>query len=715
MVCPVWRPAAAAAAQLTAILCTTTALAETEALDEVVVTATREGERLVKTPASIGVVKGETLRLDRPTHPSQMMSQVPGAAVAVTNGEGHTTAIRQPFTTSPVYLFLEDGIPIRSTGFFNHNALYETNIPQAGGVEVVRGPGSALYGSDAIGGVVNVLTRAPPSEFETGVSAEYGSNGWGRMLADTGSTHGNDSWRAALNLTHTDGWRDATDYDRGSGTLRWDRALAANSTLKTVFAFSEIDQQTGANSSLSETDYRDNPTTNYLPVAYRKVRAFRLSSAFERESGNNLYSVTPYLRHDSMELLASFQLNSDPNVSTDENDSFGLMAKWRRDFPETMRARLILGLDVDVSPGGREEDALVAQVSGTAPARRFSSVEPVGRIYEYDVTYMGIAPYLHAEISPTERWRVTAGVRYDHMSFDFDNQLAPGTIAVLAAGAPNNFPTATRIYGQADDTRIDFSHLSPKFGATYEFTPNTHGYVSYTHGFRAPSQSQLFRPSQSGTAEQALANMSSSLALKPIKANQAELGLRGVLGKLSYDAVIYDLRKEDDIVSQRDPVTTLTQSVNAGETRHYGVELGAGLPVAWGLRFDVAASYARHTYEDWVTSNADFSGNDMETAPRQISNVRLTWQTAETRPRVQLEWVNLGWYWLDAANTQRYPGHDLINFRSNWPITPTWSLFANVNNLTDRRYADSASLSSNQPVLSPGLPRAIYAGIEASW
>ena len=94
-----------------------------------------------------------------------MMSLVPGAAVGVTNGEGHTTAIRQPFTTSPVYLFLEDGIPIRSTGFFNHNALYEINIPQAGGVEVVRGPGTALYGSEAIGGVVNVLTRAPPSEF----------------------------------------------------------------------------------------------------------------------------------------------------------------------------------------------------------------------------------------------------------------------------------------------------------------------------------------------------------------------------------------------------------------------------------------------------------------------------------------------------------------------------------------------------------------------
>jgi outer membrane receptor protein involved in Fe transport len=644
-----------------------------------------------------------------------MMSQIPGAAVAVTNGEGHTTAIRQPFTTSPVYLFLEDGIPIRSTGFFNHNALYEINIPQAGGVEVVRGPGTALYGSDAIGGIVNVLTRAPPNEFESGVSGEYGRFGWGRVLVDSGSLTGSNGWRAGINLTHTDGWREATDYDRQSGTLRWDHSIGTTASLKSVFAFSNIEQQTGANSALIENDYLNNPTDNYLPVAYRNVQAFRLSSAYERESGNDLLSITPYLRHDSMELLASFQLNSDPNVATDENDSFGLMAKWRRDFPGAMRARLIVGTDIDVSPGGREEDALFASVTGAAPARRFDSVERAGRIYDYDVTYMGIAPYLHGEISPTERWRLTAGVRYDYLQFDFDNHLAPGTIAVPAAAAPNNFPTGARIYGQAQDTTIDFRHLSPKFGATYAFTPNLHGYASYTRGFRAPSQSQLFRPSQNSNEAQSLENMRSSLGLQPIKADQAELGLRGTAWNISYDVVIYELRKRDDIVSQRDPVTTLTQSVNAGETRHRGVELGAGSPIAAGFRFDLAASFARHTYEEWVTSAATFSGKDIETAPRQISNARLTWQTAEAAPRIQVEWVNLGWYWLDAANTQKYAGHDLINLRTNWPIGDSWSFFVNVNNVTDERYADSASLSNNQPVLSPGLPRAVYAGIEANW
>ena len=75
-----------------------------------------ERQRLVR--AAVGVIRKEAIDFTRPNHPSQIMGQIPGVAVAVTNGEGHTTAIRQPFTTNPVYLFLEDGIPIRSTGFF---------------------------------------------------------------------------------------------------------------------------------------------------------------------------------------------------------------------------------------------------------------------------------------------------------------------------------------------------------------------------------------------------------------------------------------------------------------------------------------------------------------------------------------------------------------------------------------------------------------------
>jgi iron complex outermembrane receptor protein len=100
-------------------------------LETLVVTGTREGRTVAETPATVDVLKGSTIARDKPLHPSQIMNQAPGVWVNVTGGEGHITAIRQPLTTSPVYLYLEDGVPTRSTGFFNHNALYEINVPQS--------------------------------------------------------------------------------------------------------------------------------------------------------------------------------------------------------------------------------------------------------------------------------------------------------------------------------------------------------------------------------------------------------------------------------------------------------------------------------------------------------------------------------------------------------------------------------------------------------
>ena len=700
------------------LLVATAQAQQPRALDEVVVTATRESGRLAETPASIGVIQGESLRQDRPTHPSQLLGQIPGTAVAVTNGEGHTTAIRQPFTTSPVYLFLEDGVPIRSTGFFNHNALYEINLPQSGGVEVVRGPGTALYGSDAIGGVINVLTREPPkTASEWSASGEIGSFGWQRLLASGGhaSETGHDSWRGSVNITHTDGWRDSTQYERQSGTFRWDSSFDSGATLRTVATYSGIDQQTGANSPLAESDYLNDPTRNYLPIAYRKVRALRLSGAYERENGAHLLSLTPYVRDDRMELLASFALNSDPTVSVDANRSFGVVAKWRVEGLGKYRARMILGADLDVSPGSREEDAVLANVTGSAPSRQFNAYTLAGRIYDYDVTFVGLSPYVHSEVSPTERWRITAGLRFDSLSYKFENHLDSDVVLIAAASGATNFPTGNRFYSQADSTTRRFSQLSPKFGTTFALNPHTSLFLSYNRGFRAPSQSQLFRPSSSANEAQALSSMRSSLDLKAIKASQIEVGIRGRLSNLSYDASIYDLKKQDDIVSQRDPDTTLSRTVNAGETRHRGVELGLGLSVADGLRIDVAATYVRHSYDDWVTSIASFSGNDIEQAPKYMGNARLTWQPRENGSRLQLEWTSMGPYWLDAGNTREYGGHNLLNLRSNWSLSPHWSIFGTVNNLLDRRYADSAQVSSNQPVLSPGLPRSYLAGVETSW
>ncbi|HTH17930.1 MAG TPA: hypothetical protein VL974_14830, partial [Magnetospirillum sp.] len=80
-------------------------------LQEFVVTGTREGELRSETPASISVISPGTLEEVKPAHPAEIMSRVPGAVIMQTNGEGHTTGLRQPIGTAAVYSYLEDGIP----------------------------------------------------------------------------------------------------------------------------------------------------------------------------------------------------------------------------------------------------------------------------------------------------------------------------------------------------------------------------------------------------------------------------------------------------------------------------------------------------------------------------------------------------------------------------------------------------------------------------
>lgn len=687
-------------------------------LGEVTVTGTREATPLSETSAAIGVIKGKDIKFTNPSHPKELLGQIPGVSINVTNGEGHTTGIRQKIGTDPVYLYLEDGIPIRATGFFNHNALYEVNIPQAGGIEVVKGVGSALYGSDAIGGTINILTKTPEAQSGAGFSAEAGSHGWYRLLGNANSGQQEmGALRADVNVSHTDGWRVKTAYDRLSGNLRWDYAPDGVSVLKTIFGYTRIDQQTGANSALTPFEFENTPTVNARSVAYRKVDALRLSTNLDRELGpNTLVSITPYFRHNYMDLNGSFNFSAsnttgDARIEKTDVTSLGVLAKWRRDFPDAMRARVIAGLDLDYSPGKRSEDALDftgCTVAGTAvSAQKFNCYAVGPRIYDYDVTYQSASPYLHTEFSPVERLRVTAALRYDTMSYKMTNNLPVGDLPVTVGAS-------TKHYWQNAGTSRSFAKASPKLGVNFALTPATHVYASYNQGFRAPGEGNLFRAGVDTSALRAQTKANDALLLNPIKAEQYELGVRMDARGWSYDLTAYSLKKRDDILNQKDPTNQTTIATNNGSTRHQGVELGLGGPLAAHWRFDLAYSYASHVYENWITSTTNLSGKNIESAPHLVANTRLSWSPTAAAT-AQFEWVKMGSYWLDAANTGKYGGHDLYNLRADYKMEKGVSLFGRLMNLTDKRYADSAAGTGAAPTLSPGLPRTLFAGIEAKW
>ena len=134
-------------------------------LDEVIVTATRTPQSLRDYAGSVSVVSSADGELVGSTHHSEIINRAAGAKIQRNNGQESLTAIRSPVLSGPgscgVFLFLENSVPIRPTGFCNVNELFEVNTEQARSIEVLRGPAGVVYGSGAMHGAVNVIQAAP--------------------------------------------------------------------------------------------------------------------------------------------------------------------------------------------------------------------------------------------------------------------------------------------------------------------------------------------------------------------------------------------------------------------------------------------------------------------------------------------------------------------------------------------------------------------------
>ena len=666
-------------------------------IEDVVITGTREAQPLKETPATVNAVKGEEIKTVKPTHPSEVMNRVPGVYINSTGGEGHVTSIRQPLTTNPVYLFLEDGIPVRSTGFFNHNALYEVNMPAADRIEVIKGTGTALYGSDAIGGTINTMTRPAPLTPEIEVNPEIGGYDWYRLLLSGGNTWDDDGLRLDFNKTHSGEWRERKRYDRYSTTLRWDHLFSGDTNAKTILAYSNIDQDTSGGAPLTRTDYDSRPTYSYHTFDYRRVEAFRISTTFEKElSEAKLISLIPYARWNKMDLLPEWGIfsvggnNYRGYESTTKFYSIGLMAKYRQDF-EPMRSRLIVGADLDHSPGKYDEKRLiVTRNTSTLKYTSFTYDTSTANNYDYNANFTGISPYAHIELSPAERLRITVGVRYDDMSYDYKNNMSVST----------NRPASTK---------KSFSHLSPKIGATYAFTGDVSIFASYNAGFRAPSSGDLFRAG--GTA-------TTSVDLKPINIDSYEAGIRSRVGNvITFDGSAYYMQKKDDIVTYK-PATGDNQRLNAGKTEHKGIEVGLETLSFNDVSLGVSYSYAEHSYTEWkVSTTTNYSGKEMSAAPRENLNTRLNYTPAFLNGGLmEFEWVRLESYWMGDENTVKYDGHDLLNPRASYNLNKEWEFYAKALNLTDKSYADRASKSgASEALFAPGQPRTFFAGLTYHW
>jgi outer membrane cobalamin receptor len=111
---------------------------ETHDLQQVIVTANREAGLRTEAPIAISKLTPKQIEEAKPTAIYEVVNKTPGVLMVNLGNEQHSMSIRQPMTTNAYYLYMEDGVPIRPMGVFNHNSLLEMNQFTVSSIEVVK-------------------------------------------------------------------------------------------------------------------------------------------------------------------------------------------------------------------------------------------------------------------------------------------------------------------------------------------------------------------------------------------------------------------------------------------------------------------------------------------------------------------------------------------------------------------------------------------------
>jgi iron complex outermembrane recepter protein len=654
-------------------------IAPSQPYEELVVTATRQGAPLRDLPGNTSRLSTDDVDFIRQDHAAEILNTVAGVGIHRGNGQEHLTAIRSPVLTGGAgagsFLFMEDGISLRAAGFANVNGLFEANTEQAGGIEVMRGPGSAFYGSNALHGLVNVLSRAPSKGFEHELDGSGGPHDLYRTKMSTSGTVGRHGYRLSFNGAHDGGWRFASGYDQQKTTLRYDYS-GVKDTLRMVMSGQNLNQET-AGFVTGYKSYKDDVLKkgNPNPDAFRDVRSARVHLRWDRViDKDSEFSITPYFRFTEMKFLMHFL----PSQALEKNGhkSGGFQSAYYRDLPGGHR--VILGTDLEFTSGYMSEIQENPTIFGTYTQ---------GTHYDYDVDSWVVAPYFHTEWQLGEKTRLTVGLRYEHTRYDYDDKTTGGIVGRFLR-APERVDT--------------FDNFSPKVGVVHHVNDDLSAYLNLARGTRAPQTTDAYRLQ----SQQVVGQIDSETL------DSVEFGVRGEQWGISYDVAAFYMEKEDFFFRNVDGF-----NVTNGKTRHRGVEFS--LFSQFLDHFDAAANftYAKHTYNFNGPVNVGINmtegitdGDDVDTAPRTIGNVRLGWN-AFNKGRLEAEWVHMGRYYLDASNQHKYPGHDVLNLRARWDVTKYASIHARINNLIDTEYADRADFFRATHRYFPGEERSGHIGV----
>jgi outer membrane cobalamin receptor len=616
--------------------------------ETLVVSAAQIDQPLSRTPDSVTVISGREIEAKQQFTLSAALRSVPGLTLQQNGGPGTVTSLFTRGGESDFTLVLVDGI--RANSFGGGLDLSQVPLEDVERIEVLRGPQSALYGSDAIGGVVSIITRSggkPSAQAQV----ETGSRDMRRAAAATTGEVNGVRWQLGANYFEDAGF---TGEAANGQTVSNDDSQESQVT--GAFGYRHAPSGTDLQASVQYVDTeRGSPGPYGSDPANRYSGVDTVSRGTTERTGGGVRWMQPWFGAGSrvrqrVEFdVSDYDLTFKSQFGTSEGNSQRKHARVQTDVAASAAFGFSGGIEWLGESGG--STFITAGTAGEIPVER---------------GVLGV--FGEARWNATDRATVIAGVRGERINRD----ALPGD--PLAFQPRPDFPEET------------INSVNPKIAASYLANQGTRLHGSFGTGIRPPDAFEIAFTDNSG--------------LKPERSRSVEAGVAQAMarGAVQIDATAFFNNYTDLIISvgRAFSGSSRYRTDNISNARARGAEFSAAWRINAGL--DLRGNY---TFLDTeilaVNGSSDAQapyavGDALLRRPRHSGSVDLSWTHSRFASFAQIQ---MRGDTLDAepafgptGGLYENPGFTVVNFGGSWRPVKAVEIFARALNLFDREYEE---------------------------
>jgi iron complex outermembrane receptor protein len=654
-------------------------------LDELVITATRTENLILNTPVRVNLISSKMLNNVPMENIDEVLKYAPGINYSrpfgIYSTKGIVTMRGMSGKEQGRVLILIDGVPVNKSdgGTVDWNMIDINSVQR---IEITKGAGSAVYGGNAMGGIINIISKAPDSKPFLNASIEYGTyNTQGGRISTGGKIKTRNQknslyWLANLSAKQSDGYITQSETDvkanpyivksnmKEAGiNFKTGYFIGKKHTVEVMANYYNDKRGTGEKVHQPQGNTTDHDSYGIIVNYLGHIESINVASS--------LYSLTEKYKKVNEYLKDDYTWY---NVLSTRRD-FG----WFTSLSAPFGKQHLLTGGFDYKNG-----------SVDAYDKYFTSTDIVynqGKMSTY-------ALFAQDEIKLlAERLRIVAGLRFDMASF-YD-----GSFRIENPSMETEFMMG---YQAPAMPTQDWNALSPRLSAQYKWSNDTRLYAMYSHGFRPSVLDDLCRSGRIKGGFK-IANPS----VKPEYLNNYETGIDlKPISKSAFSASVYYSRGKDFqyYVSNGETIDMgfgekpIFVRANISDVEMYGAEAE--------LRYDILASlsiFANYAYTHSAildyhkiagNDTIDLAGKFLTDVPEHTFTIGSNWNNRFVNTSIFIRYngsmyINDQNTWDEILLSDKYPAYTTVDMKLWKSFKRHYKASVNIQNLLDVKYYDS--------------------------